>query len=134
MSWNERTQVILVTNGSNTWTTTSMRNREGLVKVKMTDISSDQTWRCKTKLGIHVGTVHIYLTAIVMNSIADLLDISLEDTMSRWVSDHNARKSISVLLCFFLNFFSHDVSLLVAVNWNDFHSTDLSSSWVSSMS
>jgi len=104
------------------------------MEVQMTNICSNETWRSETELGIHVCTVHVNLSSILMNNIANTLGILLEHTVSRWVSDHDTRKSISVLLCFLFNFFKHDVSLGITVDWDNFHSTDLGGSWVSSMS
>lgn len=41
VTWYERLQVLHKSDGSDTWSTSTMRNGEGLMKVKMTDISTD---------------------------------------------------------------------------------------------
>ena len=81
MSWNKWSQMFHVSNGSDTWTTSTMWNGESLMEIQMANISSDQTWRGKTKLSIHIGTIHVNLSSVMMNCVADFLDISLEHTM-----------------------------------------------------
>lgn len=98
MSRDKWSQMVFVTNGSDTRTTTTVRDGECLMKVKMANISSDKPRRGETKLSIHVCTVHVYLTTIVMNSVADRFNTLFKHSMSRWISDHDARKLISILL------------------------------------
>lgn len=134
MTWDKWSKMLLESNGADTWTTSTMGNGKCLMEVQMTNICSNKTWGSETELSVHVCTVHVNLSSILMNSIANTLDILLEYTVSRWVSDHDTRESISVLLCFLLNFFKHDVSLGITVDWDNFHSTDLGGSWIGSVS
>lgn len=126
--------MVFVTNGSNTRTTTTVRDGECLMKVKMTNVSSDKSRRGEAKLSVHVSTVHVYLTTIVMNSVTDRFNTFFKHTMSRWIGDHDARKLVSILLCLFFNLLSQDVSILIAMDWDDFHAANLSSGRVSSVS
>jgi len=44
MAWHEGDQMLLNSDGADTWATTTMRNGEGLVEVKMANISTNRTW------------------------------------------------------------------------------------------
>ena len=63
MSWNEWLEVLFCTNGSDTGTTTSMRNGKGLMEIQVSNVGPDQAWRCESHLGVQVGTVEVNLTA-----------------------------------------------------------------------
>jgi hypothetical protein len=52
------------------------------VKVEMTNIGANITRRSETHLGVKVSTVHVNLTSVLVNGIANLFNISFEDTMS----------------------------------------------------
>merc|ERR1719223_1079471 len=65
VTWDEWLQMLLESNGSDTWSTTTVRNGEGLMQVQVTNIGTNGSWRGQTQLGIHVGTIHIDLSTVV---------------------------------------------------------------------
>lgn len=88
MSGDEWLEVNFSTDRTNTGTTTTVRDSEGLVQVEMTNVSADVTWRGKTELSVKVGTIHVDLTALFVDNFTDLLDSSLKHAMCGWVGDH----------------------------------------------
>ncbi len=54
----------------------AMRNAESLVQIEMADIGTVVARPRKSDLRIHVGAVHVNLSAMVMHDVADLADCS----------------------------------------------------------
>ena len=69
-------------------TTTAVRHCEGLVEVEVADVGTDVAWVSQAHLCVHVGTIHIYLTARIVYSVHNFADAALEYTVSRWVCNH----------------------------------------------
>lgn len=67
VTWDEWVKMLHVSDRSNTWSTTSVRDGECLMEIEMTNISTDEAWRGETKLSIKVGTVHVDLTSILVD-------------------------------------------------------------------
>src|SRR5690606_6941808 len=84
----EGCQVLGHTNGAHTWSTTAMRNTEGLVEIEVADIRANASGTGQPNLGIHIGAVHIDLTAVLMDDLADFPDSFLIDSMGRRIGDH----------------------------------------------
>ena len=84
--------------GSYAGTAAAMGYREGLVQVQMTHVSPYGGGTGKPYLGIHVGTVHIHLSAVTVYDLRHLFDAALEDTVRGGVGDHESRQP---LLMFF---------------------------------
>mmetsp|Transcript_25785 Transcript_25785/g.74613 ORF Transcript_25785/g.74613 Transcript_25785/m.74613 type:complete len:257 (+) Transcript_25785:401-1171(+) len=59
---------------------TTVGNAEGLVKIQVTNIGTDQTRAREADLGIHVGAIHIHLTAGLVDGLDDFLDRLLENS------------------------------------------------------
>jgi len=53
--------------------------------------------------------------------------------MGRWISNHDTGEFFGELLGLLFDLVSSDVSVLITVNWYDFHTAKLSSGRVSSM-
>ena len=64
-----------------TGSATAVRTSKGLVQVEVADICTDKTRIGVTNLRIHVRTVHIYLSTVVVYNLAHLADSHLKDTM-----------------------------------------------------
>jgi hypothetical protein len=129
-----RSKVALNGNRTDTRATTTVGNTEGLVEVKMADISANVTRRAKTNLRVHVGTVHVDETTVLVNKVADLLDLGLKDTESGGVSDHDSSKLIGVLGTLGLEVLNVQVaSLAVTLNGDDLHTSHSRRSRVGTM-
>ncbi|KAI6775833.1 hypothetical protein HG530_002591 [Fusarium avenaceum] len=117
-----RGKVRLDSDRANTGATTTVGNTEGLVEVEMADISADVTGAAETNLGVHVGTVHVDETAMLVDKVADLLDLGLEDTKGGRVCNHDASKFIRVLDALGLEILDVQVtSLSVTLDSDDLH-------------
>src|ERR1700749_2575763 len=69
-------------------TATAMRNGKSLVQIQVTDVGADQSRAGESNLSVHIGSVHIDQTAIIMDSLADILNAFFENSVSRGISDH----------------------------------------------
>merc|ERR1712178_658198 len=54
VSRQEWCQVLTCAYRAHARTTASVRNAEGLVKIQVANVSANDSWRCQTKLGVHV--------------------------------------------------------------------------------
>jgi len=82
VSRNEWLQVLLGTDGSDSGTTTTVRDGKGLVQVQMTDISSDYSRGGESELSVKVSSIEVDLSTIGVNDVTNFFDASFEDTMS----------------------------------------------------
>lgn len=115
-------KVLLDSDRTNTRATTTVGDTEGLVEVQMADISTDVTRAAETDLGVHVGTVHVDETTVLVNKVAHLLDLGLENTKGTGVGDHDGGKLISVLGALGLEILNVQVtSLAVALDGDNLH-------------
>mmetsp|Transcript_69105 Transcript_69105/g.205648 ORF Transcript_69105/g.205648 Transcript_69105/m.205648 type:complete len:393 (-) Transcript_69105:2027-3205(-) len=99
-----RGQVLAHADGAEARATAAMRDAEGLVEVKVADIRTDHSRRGQAELCIHVGPVHVNLATIVMDYLANLLDVVLEEGTCGRVRDHEGRQVILVFLAHLLEF------------------------------
>ena len=91
MAGKERREVLGHTDRPNARPATSVRNCEGLVQVEVTHIGTDAARIGQAHLCIHVGTVHIDLSAMRMDERGDLLNGFLIHTVRRRIGHHEAR-------------------------------------------
>merc|ERR1711937_1020216 len=131
--WQERSQVSLDSDRSHSWATTTMRNSKGLVQVKMANISSNQSWASKTDLGVHVSTVHVDLTSVVVDDLANFINLGLIHTIGGWVSNHQGAEVVLVGLNLLPQVININVSLLVSLSSHNLHASHNSTCWVGSM-
>ena len=99
----------------------AVRHCEGLVQVQVADVRTDVAGVREAYLGVHVGAVHIYLSAGVVYGIHDLADAALEYAVRRGVGDHHAGQLRAVLLGFGLQVLHVDIAVGVAVDRDDLH-------------
>ena len=62
-------------------TPTSVRDAEGLVEVEVADVRADVSWTAETDLSVHVRTVHVDLSAVSVDELADAFHLDFEDTV-----------------------------------------------------
>ena len=94
-------------------TAAAVRRRESLMQVQVADVCSDGTRIGQADLCIHVGSVHIQLTAASVNDVAHFLDVHFEDTVSGWIGDHAGSQVVLVGFGFCTEIFQVDVTLVV---------------------
>ena len=71
MTRDERLEMSLEADGTDTRTTASVRDGERLVEVQVTYIGTDGARSTQTQLGVHVGTIHVDLAAMFVNFVTN---------------------------------------------------------------
>ncbi len=64
----------------------------------MADVAANLARLGQAHHGVHVGTVNIDLTAVIMGDLADFLHGFFKHTMGRRIGDHAGRKIVGMLL------------------------------------
>lgn len=131
----ERLKVLLDTDGSNTRATTTVGNAEGLVQVQVADISTESARGGEANLSVHVGTVHVDLATVLVDELANLANLGLEDTVGARVGNHDGTEVISVFLALGLEISEIEVtSGSVTLDRDDAHASHSSRGGVGSVS
>src|SRR4051812_22289597 len=121
MSWEKRGQVCRHPDGTHTRSTAAMRDAESLVKVEVADVGTNISGPAESYLRVHVRPIHVYLPAVLVDDTADLPDGALEDTVGRWVRDHQRRGRVRMRLRFPSKVLDIDVPSRVALDGDDLH-------------
>jgi len=82
MTWQVWGKVLPHADWADARATATVWDAEGLVQVQVADVGTDDARRCETQLRIHVGTIHVDLTTILVDDLANLLNIVLEESTS----------------------------------------------------
>src|SRR5215472_4351714 len=99
----------------------AVRNTERLVQIEVADVRTVVAGSRQTDLRVEIGPVEIDLTAALMHDIADLADLHLEDAVGGRIRDHDRRELVGVRLCLRAQIGKIDVSLRIAIHYNDTH-------------
>src|SRR5215831_11029138 len=86
--------------GANPRAAAPMRDAECFVQIQMAHVSTNVTGTAEANLSVHVGTVHVDLTAMGVNDVADFANGCFKNSMGRRVSDHQSCEIILVDLSF----------------------------------
>ena len=95
--WQEWSQVLGHTDRTYTRTSTSVGDGKGLVQIQMAHVCSDEARTGQSYLSIHVGTVHIHLTSTLVDAMAKIDNVRLEDTVRTRVGNHHGSDFVLVL-------------------------------------
>mmetsp|Transcript_91931 Transcript_91931/g.281295 ORF Transcript_91931/g.281295 Transcript_91931/m.281295 type:complete len:932 (-) Transcript_91931:353-3148(-) len=76
----------------------AVRDAERLVQVEVAHVGADHAGGSQAQLRVHVSAVHVHLAAVVVDSLAHLLDIVLEKGARRRVRHHEGRQPVLVRL------------------------------------
>ena len=99
-----------------TGTTSSVRRRESLMQVQVADVSPDRSRIGQADLCVHIGAVHIELTAAGVDNVAHFLDVHFKDTVSRRICDHAGSQIILVGFSLCAEVFEVDISFVVTLH------------------
>ena len=120
-----RRQIGLQMLGYANWTyartATAVRNGKGLVEVEVAHVGSDEARAGQTDLGVHVGTVHVDLSTVVVNNFHEGADAVLIDAVGRGIGDHEGSQVVLVLLGFGFGIVEVDVSVFIAFHHYHLH-------------
>ena len=80
----------------------------------MTYVCTNMARICKSYLCVHICTVHIYQSAVLVDNVADFPNLNLKHTVGRRVSDHKSCKVLCICSCFLPKFLNVYVTVLIA--------------------
>src|SRR5450432_956119 len=80
--------------------TAAVRNAKCLVQVEMADIGADVAGAAEPDLCVHVRAVHVNLSAMFMNDLANLADGGFENSVGGRVSHHQRGEVFAVRVGF----------------------------------
>ena len=117
----ERHQMRRDPNRAHTRAASPVRDGEGLVEVEVTHVCPDHARAGESHLGVHVGPVHVHLSAVGVNHFCHFEDRTLKHPVRGRVGDHQSPKVLAVLLGLGTQIVDVDVAMLVASNHHHFH-------------
>jgi len=85
-------EVLLDTDGSESWSPSSVGDTESLVQVEVTYVSPYRPWRGQHQLCIHVGSIHVDLASLVVDDLTDPVDMLFLDSTRGGLGHHEARE------------------------------------------
>ena len=83
------------------------------MQIQVADVCTDSPRVSQADLCVHVGTVHIQLTAASVNNVAHFFDVHFEDTVGRRIGDHAGSQVVFVGFGFCPEIFQIDITLVV---------------------
>ena len=91
-----------------------MRNGKRLVQVDVRDICANLGRPTDPHQRVEVGTIHVNLSAMVVNDLADISDTLLEHTMGGWVGNHERGEFFLAGCRLIPEIVEVDISILIA--------------------
>ena len=88
---------------------------EGFVQVEMADIRADVAGAAEADLRVHVRAVHVNLSAVLVDDLADFLDALFEHAVRARIGDHQAGELVAMLLGFGFQIGEVDVALRIGL-------------------
>lgn len=132
MSGQERNQMLSNTDWAHAWSSSSVWNGEGLMQIQVTNVGSQVSRRSVSDKSVHVGSIEINLTSVLVDQIVDFPDFHIVNASCRWECDHDTSEILAVGFNFRLKVFKVDFSVN-DVDWNDFQSYQNSAGWIGTM-
>ena len=78
--------------------TAAVRNAKCLMQVQVANVRAHVAGATQTDQRVHVGAVHVNLSAVAMDDVADFLDVLLEHAVSGRVRDHQRGEALRMKL------------------------------------
>ncbi len=94
----EWSEMLGDTDRANTRSSTTVRDREGLVQVQVGDIGTHDGRVGEGNLSLQVGTVQVHLTSVVVNNLEGFLDVLEVATSGSGLGDHGSSELVLVEL------------------------------------
>ena len=121
MGRQEVDQVVGHPDGPDTRATSSMGDGKGFMQVQVAHIGPDISRTGQSHLGVHIGPVHINLSAVLMHHIDDLQDVVFKNPVGGRVGDHDGSKVTAVDLSQFFKVGCVNIAFIVTVHHLDLH-------------
>src|SRR4051812_27101925 len=100
----------------------AMGDAKSFVEVEGTDVGAEIAGATKADLGVHVGAIHVDLSAVGMNDVADLADCGFENPMGGRVGNHQGGEIVFVRVRFDPEIGQIDVAVFQASHGDNFES------------
>ena len=84
------------TDGANSGSTAAMWNAKGFVEIQVTNIGPNSTRRGESDLSVHVGTIHVNLSAVRMSQRTNFCNGLFEHAMRGRIGDHETGDTVRV--------------------------------------
>ena len=81
MTWKMGNEMLFYPNRPHTWPPTSVRNAKCLMQIQMRHIRANFSRLGNTNHGIHIGSIHIDLTAKLMGYVTNFSNSFFKNTM-----------------------------------------------------
>ena len=118
----EGRQVGFCPDRSHSWTSASVGNAEGLVKIQVRNISANVAIAGKAHKSIQVSAIDVDLASGLVNSVGHVLDAVLVHTVCRRVGDHQGGEILPVLGNLGHHVVDVDITVVLAGHDNHLHS------------
>src|SRR5574343_589612 len=115
----------LQADGAHARAAAAVGDAEGLVQVHVAHVRANGGGGGEAHLGVHVGPVHVHLTAVLVNGGADVADRLFKHPVGGGVGDHQGGKALGVLLGLGLQVGQIHVAVVVAVHHHHVHAAHL---------
>ena len=90
MAWQKITKMFRHTNRANARTTATMWNAKCFMQIQMAHIRANFTGTRQANLRVHVGAIHVDLTTMFVNNVAQFLNAILKNSVRAWIGHHAA--------------------------------------------
>ena len=84
------------TDGSDPRASSTVRDAKGLVKIQVTNVCTDPARRGEPDLSVHVGTIHVNLSAVRMSQRTNFCNGLFEHAMRGRIGDHETGDTVRV--------------------------------------
>ena len=111
-----------------------MGDTESLVQVQVTNVSTKDTWLSQPNQSIQIGAIDIHLSATFVNDATDVSNTVFENSVSRWIRHHDCGEFVASGVNLGLQFNQVHISLFIARNNNNRHSSHHCARGICSMS
>ena len=111
-------------------TAAAVGHGEGLVQVEVADVGADVARIGQAHLCVHIGAVHVDLSARVVYGVHDFADAAFEHPVRRGIGHHQAAQLRTVLLGLDFEVLHVDVAVGVARHGDDLHARHGGRRWV----
>ena len=109
--------------GSNAWTAPSVRNAEGLMQIQVADIRTEVGWPAEAHKRVHIRAIHVDLSPVIVNDIADLHNALLEYPMGGRIGHHQGGERCRMPFCFASEVGDIDIPVGITMDGNHFETS-----------
>ena len=90
MTWSKRREMFFKSNRPHSRTSATMGNAEGFVEVHVQNIRTDFSGLGYADQGIQICTIHIHLSTMMMDDVANLGQRFFKNTVGGRISNHQS--------------------------------------------